>query len=254
MTATFYTARELQEILSVDRTTIYRMADAGRIPAVKVGSQWRFPRRRIDQWIDGQNPSTSTLVRGPVLPVVQEAPQAFPLECVQLIQDTFADALGVMIVTTNLDGNPLTRMSNAPGLIRVLEEHPEAQARCLQSWAELARLPSMQPTFLRSHLGLLCARAFFRTGSELRGMVVLGGCAPQPWPPTEDQVDQAALTLGIERGLLENHLSEVWVMDAAEEARILGFTQRIADVVTHVVAECGASGLPQHVTSTFLWS
>jgi excisionase family DNA binding protein len=32
----FLTTRQLQEILHVDRTTIYRMADDGRVPAVKV--------------------------------------------------------------------------------------------------------------------------------------------------------------------------------------------------------------------------
>ncbi len=36
--AEFLTTRQLQEILHVDRTTIYRMAEAGRIPAVKVGN------------------------------------------------------------------------------------------------------------------------------------------------------------------------------------------------------------------------
>ena len=42
------TTKELQAILHVDRTTIYRMAESGRLPAVKVGGQWRFPRQQID--------------------------------------------------------------------------------------------------------------------------------------------------------------------------------------------------------------
>ena len=42
----FLTTRQLQEILHVDRTTIYRMADDGRVPAVKVGSQSAIPPAR----------------------------------------------------------------------------------------------------------------------------------------------------------------------------------------------------------------
>ncbi len=41
----FYTTRELQDILNIDRTTIYRMADNGKLQAVKVGSQRRCSRR-----------------------------------------------------------------------------------------------------------------------------------------------------------------------------------------------------------------
>ena len=38
-----------------------------------------------------------------------------PLECVQLIQDSFAAALGVMIPVTDLQGNLITSPSNPLG-------------------------------------------------------------------------------------------------------------------------------------------
>jgi len=62
----FLTTRQLQEILHVDRTTIYRMADGGRIPAVKVGNQWRFPRRSIEGWLKTQNAVGATVPDVPV--------------------------------------------------------------------------------------------------------------------------------------------------------------------------------------------
>ena len=43
------TAREVQDLLQVDRSTIYRMAEDGRLPAVKVGKQWRFPPEEINK-------------------------------------------------------------------------------------------------------------------------------------------------------------------------------------------------------------
>jgi len=49
------TTKDLQQILHVDRSTIYRMAEAGQLPALKVGRQWRFPAERIDRWLEDRN-------------------------------------------------------------------------------------------------------------------------------------------------------------------------------------------------------
>lgn len=43
---TYLTARDVQDLIRVDRSTIYRMAESGRLPAIKVGRQWRFPPMR----------------------------------------------------------------------------------------------------------------------------------------------------------------------------------------------------------------
>ena len=43
------TARQVQQLLRVDKSTVYRMASDGRLPAIKVGKQWRFPADEIDQ-------------------------------------------------------------------------------------------------------------------------------------------------------------------------------------------------------------
>ena len=45
------TAKDMQTLLQVDRSTIYRMAEAGQLPAVKVGKQWRFPGDLVEDWI-----------------------------------------------------------------------------------------------------------------------------------------------------------------------------------------------------------
>jgi len=45
---TLLTALEVQHLLHIDRSTIYRMAEDGRLPAIRVGRSWRFPAERID--------------------------------------------------------------------------------------------------------------------------------------------------------------------------------------------------------------
>ena len=152
--ANFLTTRQLQDILQVDRTTIYRMADSGRIPALKVGNQWRFPLQQVEHWLKVQSPT----VMGECGVIPDQADldvrSLLPVDCVQQIQDTFADALGVMIVVTDLEGQPITEPSNPCGLyIRRRNRHRMARKRCLALWADLARSPSLQPAFVESHLG-----------------------------------------------------------------------------------------------------
>ncbi|HLH76187.1 MAG TPA: helix-turn-helix domain-containing protein [Candidatus Binataceae bacterium] len=44
------TVRELSDYLKVHPSTIYRQLKRGRIPAFKVGSDWRFNIESIDRW------------------------------------------------------------------------------------------------------------------------------------------------------------------------------------------------------------
>jgi len=51
---TFLTTEEVLEYLQVNLRTVYRLIKAGRIPAVRVGRQWRFRKADLDAWLDGQ--------------------------------------------------------------------------------------------------------------------------------------------------------------------------------------------------------
>ncbi len=229
------TTKQLQSILHVDRTTIYRMAESGRLPAVKVGGQWRFPRQQVDAWL-GQRTDAAQLAQ-PLQVDILAAAELFPLDCVQLVQDGFADALGVMIVATDLDGQPITQPSNPCGLYTAAESSPLARQRCLELWARIASEPAMAPRFVESHLGLLCARGLIRIGSELKAMLVVGGIAPSEWPPTEAQVARIAADLTLSPDLLQQHIDQVHRIDAQGQARILPFVQRIADIFAYIAQE-----------------
>src|SRR5260370_20554496 len=53
---TFLTTEEVLEYLQVNLRTVYRLIKAGKIPAVRVGREWRFRKRDIDAWLDSQRP------------------------------------------------------------------------------------------------------------------------------------------------------------------------------------------------------
>jgi excisionase family DNA binding protein len=47
----FLTTEEVLDYLQVNLRTIYRLIKAGKIPAVRVGRQWRFRKKDIDAWL-----------------------------------------------------------------------------------------------------------------------------------------------------------------------------------------------------------
>jgi excisionase family DNA binding protein len=55
----FLTTEEVLDYLQVNLRTVYRLIKAGKIPAVRVGRQWRFRKRDIDAWLESQRPRTT---------------------------------------------------------------------------------------------------------------------------------------------------------------------------------------------------
>lgn len=46
------TIEELADYLKMGVSTVYRLAQSGKIPGTKIGRQWRFRRITIDDWLD----------------------------------------------------------------------------------------------------------------------------------------------------------------------------------------------------------
>ncbi len=60
----FLTTEEVLEYLQVNLRTVYRLIKAGKIPAVRVGRQWRFRKRDIDSWLDSQRSRSTSGANG----------------------------------------------------------------------------------------------------------------------------------------------------------------------------------------------
>ena len=63
------TVKEVADYLKLNYMTVYKLAQKGRIPASKIGGNWRFKKELLDEWIAKQ----STVVEGSVL-VVDDDP------------------------------------------------------------------------------------------------------------------------------------------------------------------------------------
>lgn len=56
------TIDELAAYLQVAKSTLYKLAQEGKVPGQKVGKHWRFSRQVIDRWLaerqdDGNEPA-----------------------------------------------------------------------------------------------------------------------------------------------------------------------------------------------------
>ena len=167
----------------------------------------------------------------------QELADLLPLECVQLIQDAYADLLGVMLIVTDMEGVAMTEPSHPCGLFSAISAQPGAIQKCIASWHELGTAIDLAPQFRRSHLGLLCARGLIRVGRELKGMVVAGCIAPSAWPPATPEVAQMAAEFAVEKELLTQRLHGVYHLDEGQKQQVLTFLPRVANIIAHIVDE-----------------
>jgi excisionase family DNA binding protein len=47
-----WTIREVAEFLQVKPVTIYKLANQGRIPGIKIAGSWRFNKKLMHEWIE----------------------------------------------------------------------------------------------------------------------------------------------------------------------------------------------------------
>ncbi len=48
------TLREVARYLGLHVMTVYKLTREGRVPAAKIGGQWRFKRDVLDEWLERQ--------------------------------------------------------------------------------------------------------------------------------------------------------------------------------------------------------
>ena len=199
------TARQVQTMFGVDRSTVYRMAEDGRLPALKIGRQWRFRPEEIERLLVA-SPRTATLKGAPsVLPSLPALPAA-------AVVDVAADLLGVMMVAADMYGRPLTGVANPPPWFAARVDDPASFADCVAEWKVLADEPDFEPQFRTGQLGFQCARAYIRSGTSLVGMVLAGGVAA----PGSDS-------------------DELYHLDAAQRGRVLAALPKVAAALSRTL-------------------
>ena len=89
----FLTTEEVLAYLQVNLRTVYRLIKAGKIPAVRVGRQWRFRKRDIDAWLDTQGTQGSGAQAA--TPLRNEHPRVLVVDDEASIRDLLAKTLAL---------------------------------------------------------------------------------------------------------------------------------------------------------------
>ena len=80
----FLTTEEVMEYLQVNLRTVYRLIKAGRIPAVRIGRQWRFHKKDIDVWLHENRSSVRSV---PPRPASTRRSRVLVVDDEQIVRD-----------------------------------------------------------------------------------------------------------------------------------------------------------------------
>jgi excisionase family DNA binding protein len=225
------TAKQVQDLLNVDRTTIYRMLKDGRLTGVKVGQHWRFGAREVNDILTG-----TTRVSEVETPLPKNT---LPLHCVQPVQDVFAEVAEVGAVTADKDGNALTRVSNSCDFCKLIMGSDEGRAACNASWRKLVSQEKTSPEFTTCHAGLQYARARIEVQGELIAILIAGQFYVQKPDAQEEKERILALAqkYRISEDLLLRASKQISALDDRKVSQISGWLERVAGTFEQISSE-----------------
>jgi excisionase family DNA binding protein len=227
----FLTAREVQDLLKVDRTTVYRMLKDGRLAGVKVGQQWRFSQAEVEALLSGKEQDDDSLATS--------LTTVLPLHCIQAMQNVFAEVAEVGSVTTAPNGEPLTKISNSCRFCNLILASQSGRRACVASWQKLAEQPERQPRFVTCHAGLQYACARIEVGKTSIAMLIAGQFYLTP-PDHDEQatrIRQLAALHGLNQQALGNAAATLLILDERKQAQIGKWLETVAHTFEQIAHE-----------------
>jgi excisionase family DNA binding protein len=202
----FLTSRQVQEILKVDRITIYRMVQDGRLKGIKIGQQWRFPYHEIER-ILGYNPVPKANTSTSSVP-------NFPTHCVQTIQDLFSEVALISSMVIDNQGNLLTRLSRPTKYYSLLTTTSSGMQASQESFQKFASNGVDGQNTFTCFAGLNYTGAPIYDKGIRAGFFLVGQFFWQPPDPREEG-------LRIHRLALDHNLSHEELKSAVQDIPII---------------------------------
>lgn len=100
------TTKEVEQLIRLNRVTIYRLIREESFPAVKIGNQWRFPRQQVEGWLNAHELDTKVLEKPEQSATVPE--HLFANVEVMALLEAFARSLNLSVFVLDRDGKLLT--------------------------------------------------------------------------------------------------------------------------------------------------
>lgn len=227
------TTKQVQDILRVDRTTVYRMLKTGRLAGVKVGNQWRFHQHEVELLL-GLAPKSETAV------VSQQKPlESLPVNCLQSVQDVCAEIANIGAITTDHNGVPLTNLSNCGQFCALIQSSESGRKACLAAWHKLSQQTDEQPQFATCHAGLQYARARIHLNDIEWSMIIAGQfyTTPPNQSVRDEEIRQLAARHHLDGDQLVEASHNLVLLDNRKQNEITRWLKKVAKAFAEIAQE-----------------
>lgn len=225
------TSRQVQEILKVDRITVYRMLHDGRLKGVKIGQQWRFPQSEVNRLLGLPGEGGEFSVSG--------GEAGFPIHCVQTIQDLFAEVSGIPALVVDMDGQPLTQPSNPCAFCRALQGSQAGAEACRASWRSFAAASRSGSQYFTCHAGLQYVGAPLIDKTGQAGLFLAG---PIYWQAPDrreenERIRRLAQVSGAAEDALRVAAASIQIIPPEQQGRVESWPYSAARAVNSILRE-----------------
>lgn len=226
------TTKQVQDLLKVDRITIYRMLDDGRIKGIKVGNQWRFARNEITRLLG--EPSKNEEPATPLIKV-----NDFPVDCVERLQEIFAGILGVGAISVNLEGDELTQPVFSNPFCKMMLSNPETRKACQESWRRIAHKTTGNPEFHVCHAGLRYLRTPIKMDGQNVAYMITGQfyTTPHSIDKAKEAIDAVTQKYDLETESIEQAAQLIPILKHSQQIQVQEWAPKVTETVQSMLCE-----------------
>lgn len=224
------TARQVQDILKVDRITIYRMLQDGRLSGIKIGSQWRFTQAEVDRLLEGRtHHKRASTESGPL----------FPTHCVQTIQNLLSGISQMCALVIDIHGDPVTEFTVPSGLTRLLMHTSEGIEAYRNAWKAFAGDGKDQDSTFVCPAGLAAAAAPIHDHETLVGWFLVGQVylAEETKAKALSNAAEIASNYGLDPEKVAGAIQDVAVISAEKWGQMQNWAEQAAQSIDSILRE-----------------
>jgi excisionase family DNA binding protein len=226
------TTQQVLDLLKINRITVYRMLQDGRLKGVKIGQQWRFLRGAVERLVNREPQEEGSSLQPGAVP-------SFPTHCVQTLQDLFSGVGELSARVVDGAGEPLTQVSQPCRFCELISASASGQRACQASWQALTCQADPAEKVFTCHAGLQYVCAGLHSGSQLVGWFLVGQFyweAPK-LPEQAAHLKRLAATHGLDERALEQAAATIPCIPAAKQVRLKTWPAAAARAVHSIMNE-----------------
>ncbi len=226
-----YTVREVQQILKVDRLTVYRMLKDGRLQGIKIGHQWRFKKDGVDGILNGSVSATQM--------TDSQTDQGMPIHCLQTIHNLVSEITGLDTIMLDPQGDLLTEPNIQSDFCKSIMKTSLGMEACKDNWAKFAMQSIIGEKHHVCHTGLHYTSMIITDQNMPVAVLLCGGYIDQQ-PALEELLEKHKSMAGrwnLSLAELQQNFLKLPVIDAGQRNKMNRWIASAKQAVESVLSE-----------------